>query len=52
MRTFLMVLFIVIFAFSDAFVSLSKGLSADDNFAGDNFIESSIWTYRLALGDF
>lgn len=52
MRTFLMVLFIVIFAFSDAFASLSKGLSTDGNFAGDNFIETAIWTYRLALGDF
>ena len=43
---------LVLMAFSDAFISLSKGGDGYSAFAGTDFITSFLWTYRLSLGDF
>ena len=51
MRIFLLFLLIAIFAFSDAFLSLSLE-SGDKAFAGTGFAASVLNTYRLTLGDF
>lgn len=54
MRHFLVVLFITIVAFSDAFLTLSNGNRVEkgqEQFV-DGFFDSIIFTYRIILGDF
>lgn len=51
MRVFLLFLLIAIFAFSDAFLSLSLE-SGDQAFAGEGLASAVLYTYRLTLGDF
>jgi hypothetical protein len=51
MKVFLFVLILVLAAFADAFISMSDAQTADFKFAGDNFLDSMIFTYRLGLGD-
>ena len=51
MRSFLLILFIVIAAFGDAFMSISSANEDADKFTF-SFIDSFLYTYRIILGDF
>ena len=52
MRIFLLVLFIVILGLADAFISLSVEENTHVAFAGTNFVQALLFTYRMSLGDF
>jgi Ion transport protein len=51
MKTFLVVLFVTIIAFSDSLLTLSNGNAPEDQFVY-GFGDSIIFTYRIILGDF
>jgi hypothetical protein len=51
-RFFLMVLFISLIAFGDAFLSLSLANESEENRFVFNLLNSTIYTYRIILGDF
>ena len=52
MRVFFLVLMIVIVAFADSFFSLSSAQAEENRFAGENFLQAIIYSYRTGLGDF
>jgi len=52
MGIFLLLLLITIFAFGDSLLTLSYGNAEDERFAGNSFIDASLYSYRLVLGDF
>jgi hypothetical protein len=52
MRYFLLILFIAILAFGDAFLSLSSANTDDENKFVSNFLDSTVYTYKLILGEF
>jgi len=53
MRIFFIVLMVVLCAFADAFLSLSNANSTEaTKFAGTNFFEALLYSYRTSLGDF
>lgn len=51
MRIFLLVFFISVIAFTDAFWTLSRGGDEYEQFSGENFGYAFLWTYRLSIGD-
>jgi hypothetical protein len=53
MGIFLLLLTITVLAFGDSLLTLSNGNGSDDlKFVGENFIDASLYSYRLVLGDF
>jgi len=51
MRFFLCVLLLTVFAFADAFLSISMANPPDSRFTTD-FTDASLYVYRMILGDF
>ena len=51
MRYFFLVLLITIFAFGDSMMKLALA-NGDKNHIGSSFIDSTIYTYRMIIGDF